>query len=265
MSTVAVLNTDAGLTGKTIDLLESAQTITGLKTFDLDPAAPFAVTSGSAKVTNLDADKLDGIEGSAFLQKDISAITDGQILIGKTSDHSLNIAAITAGTGITVTNGAGTVTIAASTPTFTLLKAGSGTSTAAGATDVDTIAITGLTAKDTIKVEVFLQSVTQNTAQCSLRNTTDGVNFCFCSPSPLATTVPAVLGESIIRQQVSGTTAFTACFQGMSDTSTRFDNFSNGTITAGWTSSWTLGLRHGGVTAGGTLSWSWAVYKLAGQ
>lgn len=35
-------------------------TQTGLITFDRDPSAPFAVTAASAKVTNLDADKLDG-------------------------------------------------------------------------------------------------------------------------------------------------------------------------------------------------------------
>lgn len=41
-----------------------------------------------------------------------AAATDGQLLIGKTSDHTLNLAALTAGAGITVTNGAGTITIA---------------------------------------------------------------------------------------------------------------------------------------------------------
>jgi hypothetical protein len=61
---VSVLNTNASLSGKTVTVNENADTITGLKTFDLDPSAPFAVTSGSAKVTNLDADKVDGIEGT---------------------------------------------------------------------------------------------------------------------------------------------------------------------------------------------------------
>lgn len=46
--------------------------------------------------------------------KDTSAATDGQILIGKTSDHSLNLATLTAGSNITITNGAGTVTVASS-------------------------------------------------------------------------------------------------------------------------------------------------------
>ena len=61
-----VLNTTAGLTGKTLMITEGAETITGLKTFDRDPSAPFAVTGSSAKVTNLDADKLDGYEAAAL-------------------------------------------------------------------------------------------------------------------------------------------------------------------------------------------------------
>lgn len=66
MATVTVQNTTSGLSAKTLDLLESDQTITGQKTFDRDPSAPFVVTSGSAVVTNLDADKLDGRDETAF-------------------------------------------------------------------------------------------------------------------------------------------------------------------------------------------------------
>ncbi len=44
---------------------------------------------------------------------DTSGVTDGQILIGKTSDHSWNLATLTAGSGITITDGGGTITIAA--------------------------------------------------------------------------------------------------------------------------------------------------------
>lgn len=63
---VIVLNTDASTNGKTLLTAETNQTVTGVKTFDLDPNAPFAVSSGSAKVTFLDADKLDGKEGSEY-------------------------------------------------------------------------------------------------------------------------------------------------------------------------------------------------------
>jgi hypothetical protein len=63
-----ILNTDANINAKTVLIAEGAATITGLQTFDRDPNPPFAVSSGSAVVPNLDADKLDGIEGAAFVQ-----------------------------------------------------------------------------------------------------------------------------------------------------------------------------------------------------
>lgn len=44
--------------------------------------------------------------------KSTASTTDGQIPIGKTSDGSWNVNTITAGTGISVTNGAGSITIA---------------------------------------------------------------------------------------------------------------------------------------------------------
>ena len=61
---VTVANTTSNLSGATIVLAGGTHTITGAWTFDRDPSAPFAVTSGSAVVTNLDADKVDGYEAS---------------------------------------------------------------------------------------------------------------------------------------------------------------------------------------------------------
>lgn len=51
----------------------SSWTQTGLITFDRDPSAPFAVTSGSAKVANLDADLLDGLDGSAYHKLNVAS------------------------------------------------------------------------------------------------------------------------------------------------------------------------------------------------
>lgn len=68
MANVTVLNTDATVSGKTVVTAEGATTQTGLITFDRDPSAPFAVSASSAVVTNLDADKLDGKDSTAFLQ-----------------------------------------------------------------------------------------------------------------------------------------------------------------------------------------------------
>lgn len=63
---VSVQNTSASLSGKTLAKLEDNQTFTGQKTFDVGASAPFVCVSGAAKVDNLDADKLDGQEGTYY-------------------------------------------------------------------------------------------------------------------------------------------------------------------------------------------------------
>lgn len=91
---VSILNTDSDLSGNTVAVCETAKTVTGLWTFDRDPSAPFAVSSGSAVVSNLDADKLDGNEASAFAQVDGSAPFDntGLQVDDTGGDHQLTIA-----------------------------------------------------------------------------------------------------------------------------------------------------------------------------
>lgn len=90
---ISVLNTDAALSGKTLATLENAETITGLKTFDRDPSAPFAVTSGSAFVPNLDADKLDGLEAAAFAAlADNETVTGNWIFSGSVTENGAVIA-----------------------------------------------------------------------------------------------------------------------------------------------------------------------------
>ena len=69
MANVSLLNTTANLSGKTVAVVENTQTITGAWTYDRDPSAPFAVTAGSAVVANLDSDKLDGLEATAFIRE----------------------------------------------------------------------------------------------------------------------------------------------------------------------------------------------------
>jgi hypothetical protein len=78
-------------------------------------------TGGSAPNINL-ATQVTGILSNANGGSGVSAaaVTNGQLLVGKTSDHSLNLATLTAGANVTVTNGAGTITVAAAntyTPT----------------------------------------------------------------------------------------------------------------------------------------------------
>jgi hypothetical protein len=74
---ISVLNTDSGTSGKTIALLESTAAVTGLWSFNRSPNPPFAVQAGSAYVANLDADKLDGLDSTAFLQLTGGTLTGG--------------------------------------------------------------------------------------------------------------------------------------------------------------------------------------------
>jgi hypothetical protein len=66
-------------------------TQTGLITFDRDPSAPFAVTSGSAKVDNLDADKLDGFDESAFFKLADNETVTGNTLFSGTAEFDSTV------------------------------------------------------------------------------------------------------------------------------------------------------------------------------
>lgn len=91
--TLQVANAAADLTGKILMVANSTtpRTVSNLFTFDRSPSAPFAVTAASAKVTNLDADKLDGIDSVAFTRNDGAANTGGQIKFPATQVPSSDV------------------------------------------------------------------------------------------------------------------------------------------------------------------------------
>lgn len=103
---------DARLSGN-VALLPGSQTFSGQKTFSAapsftsSPGAPFAVTS-TTKVTNLNADRLDGLDSSAFLQ----ALPNPLGVINGTAGFY----AIRGET--TASNGVGTIGISTNTSTF---------------------------------------------------------------------------------------------------------------------------------------------------
>jgi len=79
---IQVTNSSSALSGKTLLDAEDNQTITGVKTFDLDPSAPFVVTASSAVVTNLDADKVDGKHSTALVLVDGTQAMTGTLDLG---------------------------------------------------------------------------------------------------------------------------------------------------------------------------------------
>lgn len=158
---------------------------------------------------------------------------------------------------------ASAIDVAGGSALMTLLKANSGTTTNAAAENVDTIAITGLTAKDTLVVYATLASVTQQTANAGiLYNVTDSVTV--TSGPTIASGVSSQLVHTVRQAQVGATTVLGGTV-GATTAPASVNEVNARTFTTAWTGAWTLALRHAGVTAGGTLQWSWAVYKVPGQ
>jgi len=115
------------LTGTTFSLTTPVATTlggTGLTTFGATNRAIF-----SSGTTTLTAGTLPVAAGGTGQ----TTFTDGQLLIGKTIDGSLAKATITASTGISVTNGDGSITITNTAPDQTVSLTGSGTTTITGA------------------------------------------------------------------------------------------------------------------------------------
>jgi hypothetical protein len=96
---------------------------TGLTTFGAANRAIF-----SSGTTTLTAGTLPIAAGGTAH----TSYTDGQLLIGKSSDGSLEKATLTQGTGITITNGSGAITVTNSAPDQTVSLTGGGTTTIGG-------------------------------------------------------------------------------------------------------------------------------------
>lgn len=149
---------------------------------------------------------------------------------------------------------------------MTLLKASSGTNSSAGATNLDTVAISGLTAKDTIIIYYNLDVTGFVASQMSLYNDTDAVTICNISRSTVAAGTAAGYIAIIRQQQSSPTKIFGHVVSFIqSDGLPSNTQCTVSTFATNWTDSWTLALRSGGSALGGTVEWSWAVYKVAGQ
>lgn len=101
--------------------VESAATLNQDTTTDASPTFAGATLSGISANYVLKTGAAGVVEGEATLATSrgglgisAAAVADGQIPIGKTSDHTFALANITAGVGVTVTNGANTITLATS-------------------------------------------------------------------------------------------------------------------------------------------------------
>lgn len=199
---------------------------------------------------------------------DASAPTDGQLLIGKTSDGSWNKATVTAGAGISVTNGAGALTIAnTATSSYGILGGTgfSGTDTNAAAATVASVATGTLTAFDTLRVVYTIESVTAATNNIVIYSVTDGVSIITISAGSQLAAGSIYQGEATVRVRQGSTTLVVGTAFGMNSASASESASAIATLTTAWTTGLTIGVRHTGVLATGTFKYSVAFYKVAGQ
>lgn len=185
--------------------------------------------------------------GAGAVPTSTAALTTGQILVGVTSSPPVPTAATSIGA-------------------VQLLKSGSGTDATATATNVDTIAITGLTAADTLKVITHIESVTATTGICMLYNVTDSTQAAYLAGNGvIATAAGDWIEESTFGPKQNDTKKITTVTIGGSAANGSAQISGQFSYTTDWTGNWTLALRHGGVAATGSFRWRWAVYKVAGQ
>ena len=129
ISSAAIYSAGTGLTltGTQFSLTSPVATTlggTGLTTFGAANRAIF-----SSGTTTLTAGTLPHEAGGTGF----TSYTDGQLLIGKTSDGSLAKGTLTAGTSISISNGSGAITVTNTAPDQIVSLTGGGTTTITGA------------------------------------------------------------------------------------------------------------------------------------
>src|SRR3990167_540592 len=232
-----------------------------------DAATTIAGIATAQSLTNKTISGSTNILGAITMT--LGSDADGDIYY-RSSNVLTRLAKGTASQVLTMNTKATAPEWAAGSNYLTLLKANSSTEASAGATNVDTYAISGLTAKDTIVIEYNVNTVTANTAAGSIYHVTDSTPLINTS----ALTAGGTAGEFAtvkIGQAQNDATVYQATIYGLAPVSLGSGGTTAATVssyqdlTTSFQGSWTIALRHGGVTATGSYRWSWAVYKLAGQ
>lgn len=155
-----------------------------------------------------------------------------------------------------------------------LLKSNQGTSTNVAAHNVDTVAISGLTAKDRILVYLSCSALANTVTDVTLYSTTDAINLMSLLNTNGIAAGTSIGTQVILQQEQQDVTTIAATWFGVNGapTATRGNANTPGVPyyrsnagTTSWQALWTLALRSAGVTAGGTWRWSWQIYKIPGQ
>ena len=145
----------------------SAATLTTARTIQTNLASTTAASfDGSANIT-------PGVTGTLPVSNGgtgQTTYTNGQLLIGNTTGNTLTKATLTAGTGITVTNGAGSITVTNSAPDQTVALTGSGATTVSGTYPNFTISSTNTTYSAATSTTLGLIELGSDTVQSTAAN-----------------------------------------------------------------------------------------------
>lgn len=255
----------------------SGNTVSSSAQLGADVVTAPAIKDGEVKSAEiLDESILSGdIKDGEIVNADINsaaAIADTKLAqittAGKVSGAALtSLSSIPAGAGVIPS---------ANLPAngMVLLRSASGTSTTTTGHNMDSVAISGLTALDSIKVVCVCSAITQIGGALVPRQTTDIVDLISLNGGTGLAAGKSFMGEFVIKQEQHSNTCVTTL---LTETGTNLQVTGTSglqvgrvagnsvTYTTAWTGSWTLALYNYGVTAGGTCRWSWSVYKMLGQ
>lgn len=243
---------------------------TAARTYTFPDAATTVVgTTTTQTLTNKTITDSGSVLGGVTMT--VGSDASGDVYYRNSSGILTRVASVGAQNTVLTMGASNVPSWATSTSQVTLLKANSGTDTSAGATNVDTYAISGLTAKDSLLMVFSYDSITQATANVTIYSSTDGTVIATTNAGNAVSAGNTLAGQVTIRQAQRAAGGYDsimmngqAATAGGTGSTGRIDMGTITTATA-WTGSWTIALRHGGVTAGGTFRWSYALYKIAGQ
>jgi len=228
-------------------------------------AAARTAIGGAADGANSDITSLTGLTTPLSVAQGgsgQSSFTNGQLLIGNTTGNTLTKTSLTAGSGITITPGTGSITIAAtgSGGTVTSITAGTGltggTITSTGTVALDYTAASPWTGKQTFtgSTSVLAAKLVNalETATISAIAATGTINYDITTQSVLYYTTNASANWTTNLRASSGTTLNTAMATGESITAAFL-------VTQGATAYYNNVVQVDGTTVGVTIKWQSAV------
>lgn len=199
----------------------------------------------------------------------LTGFTDHGVLYGNGASAVGITAAGTTGQVLTATTG-GNPSFQTFTGPLSLMGCVTGTDATNAATNVATVAISGLTLKDRLLVVITHSSAGAATIVPRLYNSTDSVVIQLLNGNANVGTNSFAQDVVLLSRDLSATTKVIATsftVGGIAGLTNGVVNGTASTFTTVWTGSWTLALRTGtgGVDVGGTYSFNIAAWKFAGQ